>query len=147
MTKREENSQPKMLEGAKSIGAGAATIASAGAAIGNIMAMYRTANPGMTVRPRPWPLLLVELLKYLGERRAALHLNESNGISKGFLRFAMQSQESDWKLPTDPTMPRNSHRTERDRFNRGVLPASLKKLGSSAPWLIEGPMPLKLKSI
>nr|QGW48411.1 hypothetical protein [Raphanus sativus] len=35
----------------------------------------------------------------------------------------------------------------RDRFNRGVLPASLKKLGSSAPWLIEGPMPLKLKSI
>ena len=34
MTKREENYQPEMLEGAKSIGAGAATIASAGAAIG-----------------------------------------------------------------------------------------------------------------
>lgn len=34
MTKREYNSQPEMLEGAKSIGAGAATIASAGAAIG-----------------------------------------------------------------------------------------------------------------
>lgn len=24
--------------------------------LGNIMEMYRTANPGMTVRPRPWPL-------------------------------------------------------------------------------------------
>ena len=23
--------------------------------LGNIMEMYRTANPGMTVRPRPWP--------------------------------------------------------------------------------------------
>ncbi|CAF2075083.1 unnamed protein product [Brassica oleracea var. botrytis] len=34
MTKREENYQPEMLEGAKSIGVGAATIASAGAAIG-----------------------------------------------------------------------------------------------------------------
>jgi F0F1-type ATP synthase membrane subunit c/vacuolar-type H+-ATPase subunit K len=34
MTKREYNSQPEMLEGAKLIGAGAATIASAGAAIG-----------------------------------------------------------------------------------------------------------------
>ena len=32
--KRDENSQKKMLEGAKSIGAGAATIASAGAAVG-----------------------------------------------------------------------------------------------------------------
>jgi hypothetical protein len=34
MTKREYNSQPEMLEGAKLIGAGAATIALAGAAIG-----------------------------------------------------------------------------------------------------------------
>ena len=34
MKKRDENSQLEMLEGAKSIGAGAATIASAGAAIG-----------------------------------------------------------------------------------------------------------------
>ncbi|CAN6924162.1 unnamed protein product [Brassica oleracea] len=34
MTKREENYQPEMLEGAKSIGVGAATIASAGDAIG-----------------------------------------------------------------------------------------------------------------
>ena len=32
--KRDENSQPEMLEGAKSMGAGAATIASAGAAVG-----------------------------------------------------------------------------------------------------------------
>ena len=31
---RDENSQPEMLEGAKSMGAGAATIASAGAAVG-----------------------------------------------------------------------------------------------------------------
>lgn len=34
MKKRDENSQPEMLEGAKSMGAGAATIASAGAAVG-----------------------------------------------------------------------------------------------------------------
>lgn len=34
MKKRDENDQLEMLEGAKSIGAGAATIASAGAAIG-----------------------------------------------------------------------------------------------------------------
>ncbi|PHT41041.1 ATP synthase subunit 9, mitochondrial [Capsicum baccatum] len=34
MEKREENSQVEMLEGAKSMGAGAATIASVGAAIG-----------------------------------------------------------------------------------------------------------------
>jgi F-type H+-transporting ATPase subunit c len=34
MKKRDENYQLEMLEGAKSIGAGAATIASAGAAIG-----------------------------------------------------------------------------------------------------------------
>ncbi|KAM3744256.1 hypothetical protein ACB098_06G038600 [Castanea mollissima] len=34
LKKRDENSQPKMLEGAKSMGAGAATIASAGAAVG-----------------------------------------------------------------------------------------------------------------
>ena len=34
MKKRDENSQLEMLEGAKSIGAGAATIASAGAAVG-----------------------------------------------------------------------------------------------------------------
>ncbi|KAL4384066.1 hypothetical protein GQ457_15G021200 [Hibiscus cannabinus] len=31
---RDENSQPEMLEGAKAMGAGAATIASAGAAVG-----------------------------------------------------------------------------------------------------------------
>ena len=36
--------------------------------LGNIMAMYRTANPGMTVRPRPWPLLSVELLKHLSRQ-------------------------------------------------------------------------------
>ncbi|VFQ70668.1 unnamed protein product [Cuscuta campestris] len=34
MKKREENSQLEMLEGAKSMGAGAARIASAGAAVG-----------------------------------------------------------------------------------------------------------------
>ena len=34
MKKRDENSQPEVLEGAKSMGAGAATIASAGAAVG-----------------------------------------------------------------------------------------------------------------
>ena len=34
MKKRDENSQPEMLEGAKLMGAGAATIASAGAAVG-----------------------------------------------------------------------------------------------------------------
>ena len=34
MKKRDENSQPEMLEGAKSMGAGAATIALAGAAVG-----------------------------------------------------------------------------------------------------------------
>ena len=34
MKKRDENSKKEMLEGAKSIGAGAATIASAGAAVG-----------------------------------------------------------------------------------------------------------------
>jgi len=34
MKKRDDNSQPEMLEGAKSMGAGAATIASAGAAVG-----------------------------------------------------------------------------------------------------------------
>nr|YP_010373872.1 ATP synthase F0 subunit c [Hernandia nymphaeifolia]UPI56054.1 ATP synthase F0 subunit c [Hernandia nymphaeifolia] len=34
MEKRDENSRKEMLEGAKSIGAGAATIASAGAAVG-----------------------------------------------------------------------------------------------------------------
>ena len=33
-SKGDENSQPEMLEGAKSMGAGAATIASAGAAVG-----------------------------------------------------------------------------------------------------------------
>ncbi|KAL9453247.1 hypothetical protein AB3S75_008948 [Citrus x aurantiifolia] len=34
MKKRDENSQPEMLEGAKLMGAGAATIASAGAVVG-----------------------------------------------------------------------------------------------------------------
>ncbi|CAI9260435.1 unnamed protein product [Lactuca saligna] len=28
--------------------------------LGNIMEMYRTANPGMTVRPRPWPRGVIE---------------------------------------------------------------------------------------
>ena len=42
MKKRDENDQLEMLEGAKSIGAGAATIASAGAAIGigNVFSSY-----------------------------------------------------------------------------------------------------------
>lgn len=40
--------------------------------LGNIMEMYRTANPGMTVRPRPWPRRV--------ECRAARNLIVSNTI-------------------------------------------------------------------
>ncbi|KAM1824903.1 hypothetical protein ACFX13_024456 [Malus domestica] len=51
MKKRDENDQLEMLEGAKSIGAGAATIASAGAAIGigNVFSSY---SLGLGARPK-----------------------------------------------------------------------------------------------
>ena len=51
MKKRDENSQLEMLEGAKSIGAGAATIASAGAAIG-IVNMFSSYSLGLGARPK-----------------------------------------------------------------------------------------------
>ena len=106
------------------------------------MEMYRTANPGMTVRPRPWP------------RRVASSTfkeeNQSNGIVEGgFPLFVQNPQTTELSNQKKTRMRRSKRRLESrsalarfpfSRFNR-------MKFGrvEYAPWSIEGPVLEELK--
>jgi hypothetical protein len=57
------------------------------------MEMYRTANPGMTVRPRPWPRRVASSTE--------IESNKSNGIVEGgFTLFVKNPQTRFWNFQT-----------------------------------------------
>ena len=57
--------------------------------LGNIMEMYRTANPGMTVRPRPWPRGVASSTELLSIK---WHLSSGAG-RRGFPLLEIQRQK------------------------------------------------------
>lgn len=106
--------------------------------LGNIMEMYRTANPGMTVRPRPWP------------RRVAssTELESIQWHSRRGLSFVQNPQTTFWNFQKNArlegaiaTRLKGEEQMEW-RFNRMNFGRV-----EYAPWSIEGPVLLELKSI
>lgn len=93
------------------------------------MEMYRTANPGMTVRPRPWPRGVASSTE--------LSLIKWHKEKGGFPLLEIHRQHSGTSKPKKCNM-----RSFTLRFNRMN---SVRV--EYAPWSIEGPVPLELKSI
>lgn len=91
------------------------------------MEMYRTANPGMTVRPRPWPRGVVSSTEF-----------ESNGIFRG-LDFIRNPQTPFWNFQTKEMQQEMRLTLRFNRMNSVRVEYAL--------WSIEGPVPLELKSI
>lgn len=92
------------------------------------MEMYRTANPGMTVRPRPWPRGVASSTEL-----SLIKWHNIRGLS-----FVINPQTTFWNFQTKEMQ----HEKDFLRFNRMN---SVRV--EYALWSIEGPVPLELKSI
>lgn len=92
------------------------------------MEMYRTANPGMTVRPRPWPRRVASSTEL-----ESIKWHSGRGLS-----FVKNPQTTFWNFKTK--------QDEKELFTLRFNRMHFLRV-EYAPWSIEGPLLLELKSI